>query len=117
MCVCTHSGLLAPRWRSDARGVMVGLTAYTNRGHIVRAMLESMCFQTREVVDAMRKDADLSHLKVLHLPTSTPTFYHVHACIHARTHGHVVRVPPKLQLPHSNCPSGSLLCTLTTTTK
>ena len=59
-----RSGLLAPRWRDDARGVIVGLTSFVRSGHIVRAMLESMCFQTREVVDAMRKDADLSHLKV-----------------------------------------------------
>ncbi len=59
-----RSGLLAPRWRSDARGVIVGLTSYATKAHIVRAMLEAMCFQTREVVDAMRQDADLSHLKV-----------------------------------------------------
>lgn len=58
------SGLLAPRWRADARGVIVGLTSFVRSGHIVRAMLEAICFQTREVVDAMRKDADLSHLKV-----------------------------------------------------
>ena len=61
---CVSSGLLAPRWRDDARGVIVGLTSYATKAHIVRAMLEAMCFQTREVVDAMRQDADLSHLKV-----------------------------------------------------
>ena len=59
----SRSGLLAPRWRCDARGVIVGLTSYVTKAHIVRAMLEAICFQTREVVDAMRQDADLSHLK------------------------------------------------------
>ena len=59
-----RSGLLAPRWRADARGVIVGLTSYVRAGHVVRALLEAIGFQTREVVDAMRKDADLSHLKV-----------------------------------------------------
>ncbi|PNW84172.1 hypothetical protein CHLRE_04g224150v5 [Chlamydomonas reinhardtii] len=53
------SGLLAPRWRADARGVLVGLTSFTTRAHVVRAMLEAICFQTREVLDAMRRDAEL----------------------------------------------------------
>lgn len=63
-CHFERSGLLAPRWRSDARGIIVGLTAFVTSAHVVRALLEAICFQTREVVDAMRRDADLSHLEV-----------------------------------------------------
>ena len=54
--VPAFSGLFAPHWRSDARGVLVGLTRYVNRAHIVRAALESICYQTREVLEAMRGD-------------------------------------------------------------
>ncbi|MFN8486951.1 MAG: glycerol kinase GlpK [Caldilineaceae bacterium] len=54
--VPAFSGLFAPHWRSDARGVIVGLTRYVNRAHIVRAALESICYQTREVLDAMNAD-------------------------------------------------------------
>jgi glycerol kinase len=50
--VPAFSGLFAPYWRTDARGVIVGLTAYANRGHIARAALEATAWQTREVVDA-----------------------------------------------------------------
>lgn len=57
--VPAFSGLFAPRWRPDARGVIVGLTRFAGRGHIVRAALEATCFQTREVVEAMQADADL----------------------------------------------------------
>jgi glycerol kinase len=58
--------LFAPRWRSDARGVIVGLTRHANRGHLARAALEATAFQTRDVIDAMRGDSgvDLSMLKV-----------------------------------------------------
>ncbi len=49
--VPAFSGLFAPYWRDDARGVIVGLTAYANRGHIARAALEATAWQTREVVD------------------------------------------------------------------
>jgi glycerol kinase len=59
--VPAFSGLFAPYWRSDARGVIVGLTRYINRGHIARAALESTAYQTREVLDAMEKD---SHVKL-----------------------------------------------------
>ncbi len=55
--VPAFSGLFAPYWRSDARGVIVGLTRYVNRAHIVRAALESICYQTREVLDAMELDS------------------------------------------------------------
>ena len=64
--VPAFSGLFAPYWRSDARGVLVGLTRYVNRAHIVRAALEAICYQTREVLDAMNADSGvpLSRLKV-----------------------------------------------------
>lgn len=55
--VPAFSGLFAPHWRSDARGVIVGLTRYVNRAHIVRATLESICYQTREVLEAMNRDS------------------------------------------------------------
>jgi glycerol kinase len=64
--VPAFSGLFAPHWRSDARGVIAGLTAYVNRGHIARAALEAVAWQTREVVDAMAADSGhpLTLLKV-----------------------------------------------------
>ncbi len=64
--VPAFSGLFAPYWRSDARGVLVGLTRYINKGHIARAALEATAFQTREVLDAMNKDSgvNLTELKV-----------------------------------------------------
>jgi glycerol kinase len=64
--VPAFSGLFAPYWKSDARGVIVGLTRYVNKGHIARAALEATAFQTREVLDAMEKDAGvkLTALKV-----------------------------------------------------
>jgi len=55
--VPAFSGLFAPYWRSDARGVIAGLTRYVNRGHIARAVLEATAFQTREVLDAMNADS------------------------------------------------------------
>ena len=63
--VPAFSGLLAPWWVSDARGVILGLTQHTRRAHIVRAMLEAICYQTRDVVEAMRHDADMSRLSCL----------------------------------------------------
>jgi glycerol kinase len=64
--VPAFSGLFAPYWRSDARGVIAGLTRYVNRGHIARAVLEASAFQTREVLEAMEKDSGirLNNLKV-----------------------------------------------------
>jgi glycerol kinase len=55
--VPAFSGLFAPHWRADARGVLVGLTGYVNRGHVARAALEATAWQTREVVDAMNNDS------------------------------------------------------------
>jgi glycerol kinase len=64
--VPAFSGLFAPYWRSDARGVIAGLTRYANKGHIARAALEATAFQTREVLDAMQRDSStaLTSLKV-----------------------------------------------------
>ena len=55
--VPAFSGLFAPYWRSDARGLVAGLTGYANKGHIARAVLEATAYQTRDVLDAMRKDS------------------------------------------------------------
>jgi len=64
--VPAFSGLFAPYWRSDARGAIVGLTRYVNKGHIARAVLEATAFQSKEVLDAMNADSgvDLTALKV-----------------------------------------------------
>ncbi|HXF82890.1 MAG TPA: FGGY-family carbohydrate kinase, partial [bacterium] len=64
--VPAFSGLFAPHWDMDARGVIVGLTRHTDRRHLVRATLEAICYQTREVLDAMQADAGmrLHRLKV-----------------------------------------------------
>ncbi|MCX6066615.1 MAG: glycerol kinase GlpK [Chloroflexi bacterium] len=64
--VPAFSGLFAPYWKSDARGAVVGMTRFINRGHIARAALEATAFQTREVLEAMNKDSgvDLTALKV-----------------------------------------------------
>ncbi len=64
--VPAFSGLFAPYWRSDARGALVGLTRYVNKGHIARAVLEATAYQSREVVDAMNADSgvDLTELRV-----------------------------------------------------
>ncbi|HSS68060.1 MAG TPA: glycerol kinase GlpK [Nocardioidaceae bacterium] len=64
--VPAFSGLFAPYWRADARGALVGLTRYVNKGHLARAVLESTAFQTREVLDAMNADSGvpLKELKV-----------------------------------------------------
>jgi glycerol kinase len=58
--VPAFSGLFAPHWRSDARGVIAGLTGYITKGHLARAVLESTAWQTREVVDAMITDAGVA---------------------------------------------------------
>jgi glycerol kinase len=57
--VPAFSGLYAPYWKENARGVIVGLTRYANRGHLARAVLEATAFQTREVVEAMEKDSGI----------------------------------------------------------
>ncbi|MDC7339822.1 glycerol kinase GlpK [Streptomyces lydicus] len=64
--VPAFSGLFAPYWRSDARGVIAGLTRYVTKAHIARAVLEATAWQTREITDAMTKDSgvELTALKV-----------------------------------------------------
>ncbi|MBI9083213.1 MAG: glycerol kinase GlpK [Desulfobacterales bacterium] len=64
--VPAFSGLFAPYWRSDARGVLVGLTRYVNKAHIARAALEATAYQTLDIMDAMNADSgvDLQSLKV-----------------------------------------------------
>jgi len=64
--VPAFSGLFAPYWRSDARGVIVGLTRYVTKGHIARAVLEASAYQTRDIIEAMNRDSGvkLSQLKV-----------------------------------------------------
>jgi glycerol kinase len=64
--VPAFSGLFAPYWRNEARGVIAGLTRYVNKGHIARAALEATAWQSKEVVDAMNADSgvDLTSLKV-----------------------------------------------------
>ena len=60
------SGLFAPYWRSDARGAIVGLSRFNTNAHIARATLEAICYQSRDVVEAMRQDSgvDLDVLRV-----------------------------------------------------
>jgi len=55
--VPAFSGLFAPYWKANARGVIAGLTRYANKGHLARAVLEATAFQTREIVEAMEQDA------------------------------------------------------------
>jgi glycerol kinase len=64
--VPAFSGLFAPYWRSDARGAIVGLTRYANKGHFARATLEATAYQTLEIIDAMRADSGqmIASLKV-----------------------------------------------------
>ncbi|KAL3343357.1 hypothetical protein AABB24_027075, partial [Solanum stoloniferum] len=56
--VPAFNGLFAPWWRDDARGICIGITRFTNKSHIARAVLESMCFQVKDVLDSMHKDAE-----------------------------------------------------------
>src|SRR5262249_18595610 len=58
--VPAFSGLFAPYWKANARGVIAGLTRYANKGHLARAVLEATAFQTREVVEAMEQDSGKS---------------------------------------------------------
>ncbi len=62
--VPAFSGLFAPYWRSDARGAIVGLSRFNSNAHIARATLEAICYQSRDVVDAMAADSGVK-LEVL----------------------------------------------------
>jgi len=57
--VPAFSGLYAPYWKDNARGIIAGLTRYANKGHLARAVLEATAFQTRDVVEAMEKDSNI----------------------------------------------------------
>ncbi len=67
-CVPAFSGLFAPYWQSDARGVIAGLTQFSNKGHIARAVLEASAYQTMDIAQAILKDLgdelDIKTLKV-----------------------------------------------------
>jgi glycerol kinase len=64
--VPAFSGLFAPHWRADARGAILGMTRFVNKGHLARAVLEATAYQTREILEAMEKDSGvtLASLKV-----------------------------------------------------
>ena len=57
--VPAFSGLYAPHWRADARGLIAGLTRFANKGHLARAALEATAYQTREALDAMARDSGI----------------------------------------------------------
>ncbi len=81
--VPAFSGLFAPYWRSDARGVVVGLSRYSNRGHLARAVLESICYQSRDVLEAMKADSgvELQVIKVDGGATANDTLMQLQADI------------------------------------
>ncbi|XP_017799029.1 PREDICTED: glycerol kinase-like [Habropoda laboriosa] len=62
--VPAFTGLYAPYWRKDARGIICGLTAFTTKQHIIRASLEAVCFQTRDILEAMYKDCGFPLIKL-----------------------------------------------------
>jgi len=62
--VPAFSGLFAPHWRSDARGALVGLTRFVNKGHLARAVLEATAYQTRDIVEAMNADSGVALTKL-----------------------------------------------------
>ncbi|KAL4707071.1 hypothetical protein ACJJTC_011397 [Scirpophaga incertulas] len=64
--VPAFNGLYAPYWRKDARGIICGLTSFTTKNHIIRAALEAVCFQTRDILEAMNKDCGMP-LSKLHV--------------------------------------------------
>lgn len=81
--VPAFSGLFAPYWRSDARGAIVGLSRFNTKAHIVRATLEAICYQSRDVAEAMEKDSgvELEVLKVDGGATSNDTLMQLQADI------------------------------------
>ncbi|XP_058825346.1 glycerol kinase [Topomyia yanbarensis] len=62
--VPAFTGLYAPYWRKDARGIICGLTSFTTKHHIIRAALEAVCFQTRDIIEAMKKDCGINLTKL-----------------------------------------------------
>ena len=71
--VPAFSGLFAPYWKSDARGVFAGLTRYVNAGHIARATLEATAFQSREIVEAMAPTRASSSIRSRSTAAWSPT--------------------------------------------
>ena len=76
--VPAFSGLFAPYWRSDARGAIVGLSRFNTNAHVARATLEAICYQSRDVVDAMEADSGV-HLEVLKVDGGITANESVHA--------------------------------------
>jgi len=62
--VPAFSGLFAPHWRADARGIIAGLTRFVNKGHLARAVLEATAYQTRDIVEAMNRDSGVALKKL-----------------------------------------------------
>ncbi|MDQ4079063.1 MAG: glycerol kinase GlpK [Chloroflexota bacterium] len=81
--VPAFSGLFAPYWRSDARGAIVGMSRFNSKGHLARATLEAICFQTRDVAEAMEQDSgvELEVLKVDGGATANDTLMQLQADI------------------------------------
>jgi glycerol kinase len=81
--VPAFSGLFAPYWRSDARGAIVGMSRFNTKAHLARATLEAICYQTRDVLDAMVKDSgvQLEVLKVDGGATANDTLMQLQADI------------------------------------
>ena len=58
------SGLYAPHWRSDARGLFIGISQHTTKAHLLRSIIDGMCFRVKEVIDAMEKDTNSKLVKL-----------------------------------------------------
>ena len=81
--VPAFSGLYAPYWRPDVRGLITGLSRFNTSAHLARATLEAICYQTKEVLDAMKRDSqqEISTLKVDGGPTANNTLMQLQADI------------------------------------
>jgi glycerol kinase len=85
--VPAFSGLLAPHWRDDARGVLVGMTQFTDKHHIARAVLEAIAFQTVDVLRAVKRDVpfDIKKLRVDGGATKNDLLMQIQVCRHCLT--------------------------------
>ncbi|KAF3496248.1 hypothetical protein DY000_02056341 [Brassica cretica] len=75
--VPAFNGLFAPWWREDARGVCIGITRFTNKSHIARAVLESMCFQVKDVLDSLNNEKGEFLLRVDDGATANNLLMHI----------------------------------------
>ena len=75
--VPAFNGLFAPWWREDARGVCIGITRFTNKSHIARAVLESMCFQVKDVLDSLNNEKGEFFLRVDGAATANNLLMHI----------------------------------------